>query len=81
MKKREEDANRNGQVPNIEGTVKVFCWVQFLGCCGKPKERSFWVGASKVTEVIEVDGKEQEEGKDSEELPLLQSVCRLMHLY
>lgn len=58
MKKREEDASRNGQAPNTEGAVKVFCWVQFLGCCGKPKERSFWADASKVTGVIEVDGKE-----------------------
>lgn len=63
MKKREEDANRNGQVPNTEGTVKVFCWVQFLGCCGKPKERSFWAGASKVTGGIEVGGKNRRKGR------------------
>lgn len=79
MGRREEDATRNGQVPNTEGTVKVICWVQFLGCCGKPTQRSFWGDASGVREVTEVDRKE--EGEDKEELAPLWSVYRFMYLY
>lgn len=64
---------QEGQVPNIEGALEVICWVQGLGCCGKPKGSSFWGEASRVRGVMEVDGKEEE--------ALLQSVCRFMHLY